>query len=153
MSPLDIARRIDGRRFAMDPQAMSIVWNRNNDGQVWVALECRRLRALDGSGEVLDGLDGHVSLYNLRHCPAAEDLAARLRARLTRLHTERLWHGLFVLEVEYSQEDYAWCHIVVTTFLHSTLHNLAAIAQELLGQAARRDFKQAYHCSFRWPRF
>ncbi len=152
MSPLSIARRLDGRKFGMDPRALSIVWSRNNDGQVWVALECRRLCALEDT-EVLDGVDGHVSLYTLRRCPVVEDLVARLRARLVRLCRANLWHGRFVLEVEYSQEDYAWCHIVVTTFLHSTLHNLAAVAQELLGQSARHDFKQAYHCSFRWPRF
>ncbi len=119
MSPLESARRLDGRRFCMDPRACSIVWNRSDDGQVWVALECRRLRALHGP-ELLDGVDGHVSLYTLRRCAAAEDLAARRRAHLACLcRSDRLWHGDFVLEVEYSQEDYAWCHIVVTSFLHS----------------------------------
>ena len=37
----------------------------------------------------------------------------------------------------------------VQTNLHATLHNLASLAQDVLGQRARMDFKQAYHLSIR----
>ena len=53
------------------------------------------------------------------------------------------------VESVYSEEGYAWCHIEVQTNLHATLHNLASLAQEVLGQRARMDFKQAYHLSIR----
>ena len=112
LSALEICRRMTERKFRLHGPSLGIVWNKRHDGGVWVALTCSRVDAVMGS-EVIENIDGHVSIYVLHQgAPHQTQLvAAKLRERLDKIRDRAyLWEGEFLLEGEYSEEGYAWCH-------------------------------------------